>query len=289
MASIALLSLLLAGSETFAKPNDELGKPLNEAKTVFLDKDGGRVWLKTRVSRQTGVLEMFLCRQGTKEHESVVAVNSPAFVIHAGLLALGLEPGQPARFDPEFQPPKGPKLDIIAHWRDANGDAKSRPAAEWMRRVTQRWYATPIADEVAADVEVPEDLDLRYIPEDGELIFFGPINAAVKKRLVALSPKPEWATAIGKLEQQTTIKPFTGKWVFAGSGFWVDEETKDKHYLAESGNVICVANFGDAMIDIDVESSAENDSLLYEPWTERVPPVGTPVLIEIRPASAKAE
>src|SRR5690606_30098842 len=34
-------------------------------------------------------------------------------------------------------------------------------------------------------------------------------------------------------------------WVFAGSGFWVDEATQRREYMAENGNLVCVSNFPD--------------------------------------------
>ncbi len=68
----------------------------------------------------------------------------------------------------------------------------------------------------------------------------------------------------------------TQPWVFAGSGFWKDEQGKD-FYMAESGDFICVSNFTTAMLDIPIESSQSNEGLLFEADTEKIPPLGTPV------------
>ncbi len=46
-----------------------------------------------------------------------------------------------------------------------------------------------------------------------------------------------------------TGKALDVPWVFAGSGFWKDEVSGDKHYMAESGDFICVSNFPTAMLD----------------------------------------
>ncbi|HEY2760957.1 MAG TPA: YdjY domain-containing protein, partial [Pirellulales bacterium] len=43
-----------------------------------------------------------------------------------------------------------------------------------------------------------------------------------------------------------TKKAMTYPWVFAGSQFYVDEETKKTYYMAEAGDFICVSNFPDA-------------------------------------------
>lgn len=88
--------------------------------------------------------------------------------------------------------------------------------------------------------------------------------------------------------QQVMSFPF----VFAGSGFYVDETTKQQHYLAEEGDVVCVSNFPTAMLDVPVASSQGNDSLLFEAFTERIPPVKTPLTVYLTPkpkAEKKAE
>ena len=53
--------------------------------------------------------------------------------------------------------------------------------------------------------------------------------------------------------------PGTGKnlnidWVFAGSGFWKDEETGKQHYQANGGDFICVSNFPTATLDLPVHT-----------------------------------
>ena len=43
-----------------------------------------------------GMLELVACGKGTKEHESIVAIEPRPLHVHAALLALGAEPGSPA-------------------------------------------------------------------------------------------------------------------------------------------------------------------------------------------------
>lgn len=76
-------------------------------------------------------------------------------------------------------------------------------------------------------------------------------------------------------------------WVFGGSGFWKDESTGEQHYMAESGDFICVSNFPSAMLDLPVKSSQSNESLVFECNTEQIPPVGTPVTITLAPQLEK--
>ena len=52
--------------------------------------------------------------------------------------------------------------------------------------------------------------------------------------------------------------------------------------------MICLANFPTSMIDVAVESSNSGEaSLLFEPWVERVPPIGTEVTVELVPVFGK--
>lgn len=72
-------------------------------------------------------------------------------------------------------------------------------------------------------------------------------------------------------------------WVFGGSGFWQDPDDGNEYYMAESGDMICVSNFSSAMLDVPFRSSADADSLLFVPATERLPALGTPVRLVLTP------
>ena len=69
--------------------------------------------------------------------------------------------------------------------------------------------------------------------------------------------------------------------VFAGSRWDVIEELRQQRYAAEDGHLITVANFSSATIDIAEPSSADDGGQMYEGWSERIPPVGTPVILEL--------
>lgn len=78
-------------------------------------------------------------------------------------------------------------------------------------------------------------------------------------------------------------------WVFVGSNFVVDKDDPMKvYYYANDGDVICVANFEAACLDLPILSPADgaND---YEANTDRIPPERTPVLVilEVVPAKKK--
>jgi hypothetical protein len=197
-------------------PAPEGATRLSPKYDVWLDSKRGVVLVDGQVSLRRGMLEMFACIRNTKEHESVVTADTQAFLVHAGLLRLGAEPGHPAQFVPEFKPPTGTEIEVTVEWRDAAGKLQTAKAQDWIR-------------------------DLK------------------------------------------TGKAMTYPFVFAGSRFWTDEETGKQYYQAEGGDFICVSNFGTASLDIPVESSQSNDALEFEAFTERIPALGTPVRLVLKP------
>ena len=66
-------------------------------------------------------------------------------------------------------------------------------------------------------------------------------------------------------------------WVFAGSRQYFDEYSKETQYLADSGELVCVANFSTSTLDLVVESEQANASLVFDAFTERIPRRNTPV------------
>lgn len=264
-----------------SEPLPEGQVPLNPQKTVLIDAARKRVFLKAKVVLREGVLEMFACLAGTKEHESVVAVETEAYVIHAALLAVGAEPGQPVQFDPEYRPPQGQPIDIFVNWTDEDGRPYRVPAQYWMRHTTRRYYLEPLA-ALPEDLTLPEDSELRYDEKRQQLIWFGPMEEQDLYNLRALSQDEEFEKLIQKFYDDSQSRQMEADFVFAGSGFF-EEEDGTKYYLAESGNLICVANFSDAIIDVSIKSESSNDALLFEPYTERIPELGTDVLVELVP------
>src|SRR5262245_58615076 len=78
-------------------------------------------------------------------------------------------------------------------------------------------------------------------------------------------------------------KAMSYDWVFAGSGFWKDEETGKEYYRANGGDLICVSNFPTATLDLPIESSQANDDLLFAAFTDHIPPRGTKVKVVLIP------
>lgn len=201
-------------------PEPEGARRLSADYDVWLDAKRGVVIVDGIICLREGMLEMFACTKNSKEHESIVSVNSKAYLVHAGLLALGAVPGNPVRFVPDYKPPSGTEIDVLIQYTDEDGNEATVRAQDWIK-------------------------DIR------------------------------------------TGKSMTYPFVFGGSTFWTDPETGKKYYQAERGDFICVSNFGTAMLDIPVASSAENEQLAFQTFSDRIPPLWTPVRVLLRPKLKK--
>ncbi|QDT42824.1 hypothetical protein Pan241w_29130 [Gimesia alba] len=269
-------------SKSETKQDDEGLVPLNKQKTVLLDLKGKRLLLKTKVCLQEGVLEMLCCKKQTKEHESILSIDSPAKAIHAGLLAIGAKVGSPVRFSPKFQPPKGQKLKIVLQWKDKEGKLHREPAQSWVRTATNRYFSAKL-DKLPEGVVIDrQKSELRYDEKYKELIWFGQMTKKERDDFLSMSKDKPFQEAINKFYDVSQPHLMKADWIFAGSGFSVDEMTGEKYYHAESGDLICVANFPTAIIDVNIASSSTGEgNLLFEANQDKIPPRGTPVTIEI--------
>ncbi len=294
MCFVALLGRACCGEEPRAKPvltTAEASKaaeltPLNKSGTVQIDLKRKRLLVKSTVVMREGLLEMLVCLKQTKEHESLLSVDAKAQVIHAGLIALGAEVGRPAQFVPEYKAAIGQQIDIFFTWTDADGKLHRDPAQSWVRHATRRYFVEKLAP-VPKGFVVPVNDDLKWDDKRSELLWFGPMSDTQRDEMLKLSKDTQFQKAIKSIHAQTQIRQLDAKWVFAGSGFTTDANTGEKFYLAEAGDLICVANFTTATLDLAIESSATNDTLMFEAFTERMPPVGTAVTMELVPVFKK--
>ncbi len=198
---------------------DPAWKPLG--KEIWFDPGGKRLVVRSRVALQDGILEHLVCRKGTKEHESILATEAPARLIHAGLILCGAEPGKPVRFEPKFSPPTGTSIAIEVEW-EQNKKLRRADARDWVK--------------------------------DG-----------------------------------ASGKPLTQDWVFAGSELFEDPRTKTMIYAADDGDLVTVANFPSAILDLPFRSSASDADRSFVANPDRVPARGTPVTLYLRPRAAAAK
>ncbi len=106
---------------------------LSKKHDVWLDTKRKAVVVDGKICLREGQLEMFACPKGTKEHESIIALNCLPEEVHAGLLALGAKPGTPVKFDPEYKSATGEVVDIFVIWKEANGTSKEVRAQEMIK------------------------------------------------------------------------------------------------------------------------------------------------------------
>lgn len=212
-----------------ADPKSEL-TPLNKEKTLYLEKkpDGSRrVLVAADVCLREGLLEVFLCKARTKEHEAILRADIDARYIHAALIAAGAKPGRPVQYvnpktgEEEYKPATGAKINVLVHYKK-DGKLHTHPAQEWVQ-----------------DIQ--------------------------------------------------TKKPMTHHWVFAGSRFWKnpDDPNAPDYYLANNGEVISISNFPDSMLDIPVEITSDDSGLLFQAFTEKIPPLGSKVWVILEPEPEK--
>jgi len=102
---------------------------------VWLDTKRKAVVMDGEVCLREGQLEMFACPKGTKEHESIIAVDCLPEEVHAGLLAAGAKPGTPVKFDPEYVPATGQVVDVFLLWKDTEGATKQGKAQDWIKHM----------------------------------------------------------------------------------------------------------------------------------------------------------
>jgi len=116
-----------------------------------------------------------------------------------------------------------------------------------------------------------------------------PTGTEIAIEICWLDAKDKWKSCRAQewITNVRTKKPMAAHWVFAGSGFWKDEQTGKQHYMAEGGDFICVSNFSTATLDIPVESSESNEGLLFQANTEKIPPLGTPIRLVLKPKEEK--
>ena len=198
---------------------------LHETQPVWMTRDRKSVVLTGTICLREGMLELFACRRGSKEHESVVSVEVEPFLIHAALLAIGAEPGEPAKFSPEFIPPHGPEIGIDVLWTGEDNTIVERKA-----------------QELVAEIDYENQDQQGYVP-----------------------------------------KPMSIPFVFTGSFFQEFEGESGRNvtiYMANAtGELFGLSNFPASMLDVPIRSSDSNDELLFAPYTNRIPELGTTVTL----------
>ncbi len=141
-------------------------KRLSQQQEVWLDMKNKQVIAGGHICMNAGPLEVFVCPRYTKEHESVVSVNALSSQIHAALLALGAEPGHPVKWEDEYQPAKGPVVEITIMWKDDQEN-------QIIKRRGQEMVRNVVTDKIMQQDWVFGGSQVYTDPESGESFYYG--------------------------------------------------------------------------------------------------------------------
>lgn len=106
----------------------------------------------------SGFLELIACAKDTKEHESIIAIDAKAAHIHAALLLLRAQPGNPATrklIEGEnvedgrwvHLPPSGAKIDVYLVVKDKDGKPVERPISAFLMKEKDPYDVTSDASK----------------------------------------------------------------------------------------------------------------------------------------------
>ncbi|MDA7523973.1 sialate O-acetylesterase [Verrucomicrobia bacterium] len=199
---------------------------LPELQGISINLEEWCVDVDAYICLKKGVLELIACTKASKEHESIVAVDSTAKHIHTALLLLGAEAGSPAQRKPVDDeenvwmdvPPSGAPVDVFLVFDN---------------------------EDSAKPVEKP--INEFITQEDGEIFS-------------------------------------TNTFLFAGSILRSTDNNSPNHYMADrSGNVISISTFGDEVLCLPGLHSQVNTELYWNVAGDKLPDVGTPVILRLRP------
>src|SRR4051812_27143061 len=112
--------------------------PVGRFPHIDVDVQHKQVRVECQALHCEAPLEFFCVVNGTNEHESVIRTPAKPSQIHTALLMIGLDPGDPVRYDAEQKkwiPPHGPPLKMSLEFDDKAGKHVSLPAYELMRDV----------------------------------------------------------------------------------------------------------------------------------------------------------
>ena len=108
---------------------------LQPDQNVWVDKKNRTVVMDGEICLREGLLELLLCEEGGKTHESIIKVKAKPSIVSTGLQAIGAEKGKPAEFQPKFKPATGAEIEIRVKYLDPKGKLHEVMAQEFVRNV----------------------------------------------------------------------------------------------------------------------------------------------------------
>lgn len=136
-------------------------------------------------------------------------------------------------------------------------------------------------EAAGAKAGAPVKFDPKFVPPTGTRV---KITLQYEKdgKLVTV-PAQHW------IRDVKTRKDLDQDWVFAGSQLVPnpDDPKKPPFYRANEGDVICVINRDNALLDLPIYSPKALDDRIFEAHTERIPPLNTKVVVILEPMAEK--
>jgi len=153
---------------------------------IVVDTQRREIVLEGRVCLQEGALELVVCSQGTREHESIVVVKARPSHLSFALALVGVEPGQPGHVTEAgaFSPPAGQVLDVTARFLrtqtvDGQEHTETVEVPLWkLLALTGRGAALERPIEWVA-VARPEEAALRAADREGTVLCLSNFPEAV--------------------------------------------------------------------------------------------------------------
>src|SRR5688500_12353993 len=134
---VAFIVLTLTSCATAQPTTAPATAPVGRFPHLEVDAVAKRVRVACQALRVEAPLEFFCCVTGTSEHEAVLRSPVKPSHLHAALLMIGLEPGEPVRYSEaakKWLPPHGPPLRISVEF-EKGGKRVALPAYKLMRSV----------------------------------------------------------------------------------------------------------------------------------------------------------
>ena len=111
---------------------------------ITIDAKKKRVDVAAKIALDDGLLELVACTKDTKEHESLVIIDAVPMHIHAALLLIGANNGNPAMVKPANEertewvhlPPRGDEILVSLVYPDPEDKTKTieRPISDFLKR-----------------------------------------------------------------------------------------------------------------------------------------------------------
>ena len=126
----------LAASRHAEPPKSEV---IRFARGLEVDRTQREVRIAAQAALDEGWLEQAVCLAGTREHESLLAIEVVPRLVHAALLLVGLEPGRPGSWmlaedgvTVRREPPAGDAVELLARFETADGSLQTVPLSTWV-------------------------------------------------------------------------------------------------------------------------------------------------------------